>query len=474
MLPVCPKTRIDTRSPAFASLAKRSARLLTESIELVRWGYLSESLQIDGTKKATDRNATVIEASRAAELLVLHRHLLSDPVVALWRKAASGNDPIHAYCQLFSELLWREGQLPVLPDHDHWQRYLADAISMSDTPFGRAAEHGIEISGSLRASASHDLGCLEKMFRCGIVELVSAIQEDTPYVPIPVCTTPSSGVPPDRVVDWLAARKGWADYIDELAALLKREGCGLVGRFRFLQFQRGSLTGVVNPDSVRLGDLTGYDEERAIVLENTRRFTYGLPANNLLLYGDRGTGKSATVKAVAAHFAPHGMRLVEVHQDDLSQLPQLLELLRPRSQRFIVFIDDLSFTKDDAAFKHLKAILEGTVQAIPENILVYATSNRRHLIAEFFSDQGNGEVRSGDSLQEKLALADRFGRTIIFSSPDQEEYLAIVEALACKAGLDISSEELRRRALEWTYWENSRSPRTAKQFITDLTGELTL
>lgn len=422
--------------------------------------------------EATDPDHTM-QSAEAAEHLILYRHLLSDPVISLWHEAITSSEGVSAYCRLAETLLEQEQELPALAGCDAWQRYLASAISGADNVFGRRAEHQPRIQGSLRSAVAHDLGCLEEMYHCTTATVARAIAARE-RVTLPACGDLAGGVAPDAVSAWLASTRDWAAHLDELARLLHRQGCGLVGRFPVLRFESGRLSGVRYPDLVSLDDLTGYDGQRAIVLENTRRFCRGLPANNLLLYGERGTGKSATVKAVAAYFAADGLRLVEVRQDELAQLPTLLELLRPRAQRFIIFVDDVSFADGDTAFKHLKAFLEGTVQAMPANVIVYATSNRRHFVAEYFADRADSEVRSGDSKQEKLALADRFGRTVVFAAPDQEQYLAIVRALAQQAEITVPEEELLRRALAWTAWENSRSPRTARQFVTDLAGELAL
>jgi predicted AAA+ superfamily ATPase len=250
-----------------------------------------------------------------------------------------------------------------------------------------------------------------------------------------------------------------------------------------------------NPDRIRLADLAGYEEQRSVVIANTLRFLEGKPANNLLLYGDRGTGKSATVKAVCNEYIHRGLRLMEVRKGDLSRLPAILEFLSPRALRFIVFIDDLSFENTDDSFTGFKALLEGGMEARPANVVIYATSNRRHLVKERLADRPTtamaaeasaaGDLRAFDTMQEQFSLADRFGLTVIFTSPGQEEYLKIAEFIAEQRGLlavpgpaakggsagaEVERRLFRENALRWERWFNGRSPRTAVQYVDWLAG----
>jgi predicted AAA+ superfamily ATPase len=240
------------------------------------------------------------------------------------------------------------------------------------------------------------------------------------------------------------------------------------------------LVGVCNPDGVCLADLSGYEEQRRPVIDNTLAFLEGKAANNILLYGDRGTGKSATVKAICNEYAHRGLRLVELRKENLHQLRGILEWLGERGLYFIVFIDDLSFETGDPSFTFLKGVLEGGVEKRPANVLVYATSNRRHFIHEKQGDRpsSQSDVRAFDTMQEQLSLADRFGLTVVFSCPSQDEYLSIAEFLGDKAGLfdaaatAIDTRQMfRDNALRWERWFNGRSPRTAAQYVDWLLGE---
>jgi len=233
---------------------------------------------------------------------------------------------------------------------------------------------------------------------------------------------------------------------------------------------------VAHPDPVSLDELVGYEGEREPVVRNTERFVSGLSANNVLLYGDRGTGKSSTVKALLNAFASRGLRLVEVPKEALGDFPRLISLLRGRRERFLLFVDDLSFEEHETEYKGLKAVLEGSLEARPENVLLYATSNRRHLVRQRFSDRDSApdDIHPGDTVEEKLSLSDRFGLRVRFLAPDQPRYLAIVAALAARRGITLPEQELHERALRWAARHGGRSARTTRQFVDYLSGELAL
>jgi predicted AAA+ superfamily ATPase len=304
-----------------------------------------------------------------------------------------------------------------------------------------------------------------------------------------------SGLP-----DLFSRSKNWSDALPEFTEYIRVHGAGDLGLYHTFFWEAdqpenknssGKLRPVEHSDPVRLADLSGYEDQRSIVISNTLRFLEGRSANNLLLYGDRGTGKSASVKAICNEYAEKGLRLVEVRKKDLLHLPKILKILAGRVLPFIVFIDDLSFETLDDSFVSLKALLEGGVEIRPPNVVIYATSNRRHLIKERIADRpgaGNPadtEVRTFDTMQEQFSLADRFGLTVVFTSPNQDQYLSIAEFIARKRGIldptrvsgaegsggsaDAKAGEtlrlFRENALRWERWFNGRSPRTAVQFV---------
>lgn len=237
----------------------------------------------------------------------------------------------------------------------------------------------------------------------------------------------------------------------------------------------GLLEGVAYPDIPEPGDLLGLDDIIKRLHQNTRQFVAGFPANNVLLWGERGTGKSSAVKCLLRDFAAAGLRLVEVHKDDLYHLPLISRALRTQPFRFILFCDDLSFDESESGYRELKALLQGGIEAPPDNVLIYATANRRHLLPERFENNtGEAEIHPEEALSEKLSLSDRFGITLGFYRVSQSLYLNIVRHLAKRRNLQIAPQALEREALEWAMLRGARSGRVARQFIDDLTGRLGL
>ena len=265
----------------------------------------------------------------------------------------------------------------------------------------------------------------------------------------------------------------------EIAAYFHAQGFGAFGRFRAFRWnsRRQSLDGVEALDPIRLENLVGYDEQRKPLLENIQAFVKGKPANNALLYGERGTGKSSTVKALLNAYHAEGLRLVEVLSAHLMDFPVILSHLRDRPEKFVLFVDDLSFEENETSYKGLKAVLEGTLEATPQNVILIATSNRRHLIREFFEDRSgglakDGEIHGADTVEEKLSLADRFGLVISFYAPDQDTFLKMVDEWAKFEGIKMPEAELHLKAVQWTRFNNGRSGRAARQFVNDLKGKL--
>ena len=285
------------------------------------------------------------------------------------------------------------------------------------------------------------------------------------------------------IIEKLLSSDDWSNCIQHIADFHNKWGCGIFARFKaFLWYHNGGpgyLKGIENPDPVKLSDLIGYENERSEVINNTLQFLKGHPANNMLLYGDRGTGKSSTIKAIINEYYQQGLRIIEIPKKHLMDFPEVIRTLEERKQKFIIFVDDLAFEDNEENYTALKAILEGGVESKPANILIFATSNRRHLIKEKFSDRAglqssnlDEEIHAADTIQEKLSLADRFGIKVTFSSPDKYKYLEIVEGIVEKRGLKVDREYLHREALKWELWYNGRSPRTARQFVDWLEGTL--
>lgn len=251
-------------------------------------------------------------------------------------------------------------------------------------------------------------------------------------------------------------------------------------RFRafrvFLRNNGFGLHGITEPDPVRLRELKGIDSIIVRLKENTEQFLEDLPCNNVLVYGPRGTGKSSAVKAVLNEYSKRGLRMIEMPKDTLFHILEVSDMVRDRPERFIIFCDDLSFEEDDKSYRQIKTILEGGLEVRPKNMLLYATSNRRHLMPEKAGDNlpvySDGELHPAETLEEKLSLSDRFGLRLGVHNFDMDTYLAIVSNYVKLRDIAVTHEELNREALQWSLSHGSYSGRTARQFVDDLEGHL--
>ena len=263
--------------------------------------------------------------------------------------------------------------------------------------------------------------------------------------------------------------ENWASQTEALTAFHRTYGYGIFVRHTAFLWRDGGLAPVKEPDPIRLTDLKRYESQRQQVVNNTLAFLNGRPANNMLLYGDRGTGKSSTVHAVLNEYGSRGLRMIEIAKGDIGALNLIRETVASSPMKFIIFIDDLSFDSHEDSFAQLKALLEGSLSGRQGNLLLYATSNRRHLIKESFADREN-DVHRGDTMQEELSLSDRFGLAVYFMNPDKAEYLDIVKRIAADRGLAVPAETLEQEAELWARRRGGRSPRCARQFIDYLEG----
>ncbi len=256
--------------------------------------------------------------------------------------------------------------------------------------------------------------------------------------------------------------------VDEYKQRLEKVGqygYGIFSKYHVFRVKEGNLVPVKNPDTISLKDMIGYELQRKAVIDNTIALIDNKPAGNVLLYGDAGTGKSSTVKAIVNEYKSGGLRVVEISKKQLREIPQIIDNLSKNPLKFIIFIDDLSFAKDDEDFGELKAILEGSVSARTSNIVIYATSNRRHLVKESFSDRDGDDIHHNDTVQELISLSERFGVTVNFSKPNKDSFIEIVKGLAKQYKLDISDEVLIAEAEKFVLRKSGRSPRAAKHFI---------
>ena len=419
--------------------------------------------------------------------VALFRRVLDAPAArdfVLLLELLSGERPkpsevAEVFGRLWEELAVDAGSL--LPDA--WQSYLVGRVLDDENPFSLGAERGA-LSLPVVEQARRDLRTLQALFEIKAQPLLDMVDEAVPGLRIWVPWTDpdheNENSSRGTLALELASSEDWGNRAELLADYHARHGAGVFNRYRAFRWAAGGLLPVPDPDPVQTAQLVGYKDEQELLRKNTERFLDGLPAHHALLYGLPGTGKSSTVKALANEYAEKGLRLVEVTKEDLGDLPRVLNKLRGRGSRFVLFVDDLSFEEHEVEYKTLKALLEGSIEEPPENVRLYATSNRRNLVRENFSDRDeNGvsfasdDVHARDTMQEKLSLVARFGLRITFPVPDQKRYLEIVQGLVRERGMRISGPDLTERALLWDRWHAGRSGRTARQFVDELESGLT-
>ncbi|MFQ3679750.1 MAG: ATP-binding protein [Pseudanabaenaceae cyanobacterium] len=345
-----------------------------------------------------------------------------------------------------------------------WEEYLLDRILADENPFSQQCQHQDldALPPAVVMAARHDLGVLQTIYRYTSDRLGVWVRQAThcPVAPMPR----ESGVRPPLLPD-----TDWRETLPALVSHYRRHGTGLLARYRALRWHQGQWVGIPHPDPVAFADLVGCEDQAQQLRANVEALLAGYPAQNVLLYGSRGSGKSSLVKALLSAYGDRGLRLLEIPREELRHLPAMVSQLAERAQKFVLFADDLSFEEDDNDFKSFKVVLEGTLAAKPTNAILCATSNRRHLVRELWGDrprpQDSEDLRSWDTLQEKLSFADRFGLVLTFPSINAETYGEIIAQLARQRGVRLAGEELRLRAEQWALRYNGRSGRTARQFV---------
>lgn len=373
--------------------------------------------------------------------------------------------------------------LPNIPDA--WQAHLVSRIINSINPWSRQAERAT-IAEGIHEQAKRDVRVLHLLYnikahdiwelaRHSVIHVLPNLHDAwVPWHDL-VVEHEASETAHELIMHQLARAEDWAASMPLLEQYWRRHGTGIFARYPVLRWEGDTkeLRGIAHPDSIQLANLVGYEREKARLRTNLERFVQSLPAHDAVLYGAPGTGKSSTVKALANVYADMGLRLIEVRKEFVNDLPIIVNLVRGHAPYFLLFIDDLSFEEHETAYKALKVLLEGAVEARPTNVLIHATTNRLNLIRENFADRGKPteDVHWRDTLDEKASLVARFGLRVTFMTPDQAEYLTIVTGLAHQRGLILSEEDLHTRALNWERQHTGRSGRVARQFIDDLEAE---
>lgn len=333
--------------------------------------------------------------------------------------------------------------------------WLWDTLRYTETPYGDLAGSG-RSDPELERAARRDVDALLQLARLGAEDIRVALK--------PILT--------EEYVSVLDSLPAWETEtpftFEELAAFYQENGAGLYAKYRAFLWEEGRLVPVADPDCPHPVELLGYDQQRKQVLDNTRLLVEGKPSNNVLLFGDGGTGKSATVKSMLYLPGMENLRLIEIQKENLVGMPRLIRSLAGRRQSFILFIDDLAFDQDDKTYSSLKTILEGGLEKRPLNVAIYATSNRRHLVRQTFSDRAGDEVDAFETISEKTALAERFGLRIPYMTMSKSEYLALIDHLAGLYHVEMNREVLHAKAMEWEIRHAGRTPRVARQFIASL------
>ncbi|MEO0684387.1 MAG: ATP-binding protein [Cyanobacteria bacterium J06649_11] len=382
---------------------------------------------------------------------------------------AEARDCLQAYGDFFKILASK---------NQNWEEYLISQILVSENPFSNQAQLE-SLTPALIKAAKHDLQALQSFHECSVAFLSEWVQSAAhlPILPV-VWYTEQQNIKATYqlpLIEKLRSLEDWTDAVEDLTVFYRQYGTGIFAEYKAFRWEQGEFIGISYPDTIQLHELIAYESPKQTLIKNTEFLLSGQLALHVLLYGSRGSGKSSLVKALLNEYADCNLRLIEVAKSELKFLPQIVERLRNKPQKFIIFVDDLSFEEDDDAFKALKVVLEGSLTARPKNVVVYATSNRRHLIREFFADrprpQDADEVNSWDTVQEKLSFSDRFGLTLTFEPASQKAYLQIVQHLVKLSNIEISTEELIFQALQWATRHNGRSGRTARQFVDFLRAE---
>ena len=373
-------------------------------------------------------------------------------------------------------------------DTNLWHNYLAFILITNENSFSMTSEKVGANDGTVNYFAKNDFKIFKKLFDFDFSEIEEALDIDcftivNNYKAIGKKERMYNKNVSTKVQDISRAIEGAKDENDIFKIVTdfyNAYGVGMFGlnkAFRIVHPTNGDMQFVPinNTEDVRLDDLIGYEIQKQKIVENTEAFVAGRKANNALLFGDSGTGKSTTIKAIINEYYDQGLRMIEIYKHQFQDLSQVISQIKNRNYRFIIYMDDLSFEEFETEYKYLKAVIEGGLEIKPDNVLIYATSNRRHLIRETWTDrtdlENNNGMHKSDTMQEKLSLVNRFGVTINYSKPSQKEYFQIVVGLAEKNGIHMTEEELCAEANKWELSHGGISGRTAQQFINYLAGK---
>ena len=343
--------------------------------------------------------------------------------------------------------------------NDSIKEYVSSLLANDDNVLSRLAMSGKNIGKDLKSFAKLDTDMIFKKLLGKAAVNYNASGNDTGFYEGYINSIRS-----------ITEANTSEELLDRLILHYRLLGCGLLARYIAYRYDGTELIGIPDFDKTTFDDLVGLDRQKKILMENTEAFLDGKFSNNVLLFGDRGSGKSSSVKALLNMYADRGLRVVELPKSAITKIPELTSELTGSPHKYILFLDDLTFERHDREYRALKIAMEGQLRAAAGNVLVYATSNRRHLIRETLADREGGELNVNDNMQEMLSLAERFGISLFFPSPDSKEYINIVRVLLERNGIELT-EDIRKEAVRWEMRYGGKSGRCAKQFVTDFVNK---
>ena len=363
-----------------------------------------------------------------------------------------------------------------------WHCYLTNLLVNNENTYSRSTEIRGQINGTVNDAVLHDIVIFKELYDYDFTDMTDALSLDAMKLVFDYkASTEESKVYNDRIrrricdlAETFHNDNTPTQMKDSLTQFYREYGVGRFGLHKAFRVSHGTddevnIVPILNIAHVKLDDLVGYDIAKQKLIENTEAFVSGRRANNCLLFGDAGTGKSSSIKAIANMYYDRGLRIIEIYKHQFKDLNDVIAQIKNRNYKFIIYMDDLSFEEFEVEYKYLKAVIEGGLEKKPKNVLIYATSNRRHLVNERFSDRDDA-LHKSDTMQEKLSLVSRFGCTIYFGLPEKKEYQEIVLELAGREGIDMDKAELLLEANKWEVAHGGRSGRCARQFIDYLLG----
>ena len=363
-----------------------------------------------------------------------------------------------------------------------WHCYLTNLLVNNENTYSRSTEIRGQINGTVNDAVLHDIVIFKELYDYDFTDMTDALSLDAMKLVFDYkASTEERKVYNDRIrrricdlAETFHNDNTPTQMKDSLTQFYREYGVGRFGLHKAFRVSHGTddevnIVPILNIAHVKLDDLVGYDIAKQKLIENTEAFVSGRRANNCLLFGDAGTGKSSSIKAIANMYYDRGLRIIEIYKHQFKDLNDVIAQIKNRNYKFIIYMDDLSFEEFEVEYKYLKAVIEGGLEKKPKNVLIYATSNRRHLVNERFSDRDDA-LHKSDTMQEKLSLVSRFGCTIYFGLPEKKEYQEIVLELAGREGIDMDKEELLLEANKWEVAHGGRSGRCARQFIDYLLG----